>query len=194
MLHGLGRTRAAMWYLERSLAEAGYKVHNIGYSSLDDDMDEIVAVVASELKQRRVARAPKVHFVGHSMGGLVARAYLAKHRLKNLGRVVLMATPNQGSPVIDRINRAGIQIMPIGPAGRSLGSGDGDLPAQLPPPYYEVGVIAGTNDILVPPDHAKLDEGMTDFLELNTGHAWMRYKPEAAKQVVAFLKNGKFDR
>ena len=194
LLHGLARTRTAMWYLERSLENAGYRVHNIGYASLDDDLDAIVADVARQLRQRGVARGPTVHFVAHSMGGIVARAYLADRPLPNLGRVVLMATPNRGSPIIDRIRRAGFSLVPIGPTGRALGGGADDVPALLPDPYYEVGIIAGTNDVLVPPARARLAQGETDYVEIDTGHAWIRYSADAARQVAHFLRDGQFER
>lgn len=194
LLHGLGRTRSAMWFMERSLEQAGYRVHNIGYASMDDDLDAIVADVARQLKQHGVARGPTVHFVAHSMGGIVARAYLASRPLPNLGRVVLMATPNGGSPIIDRMRSAGFSVVPIGPTGRALGSGADDVPALLPDPYYEVGIIAGTNDALVPPDRARLARGETDYVEIDTGHAWIRYSVDAAQQVVSFLRDARFER
>lgn len=195
LLHGLGRTRASMWYLERSLESAGYRVHNIGYASLDEDLDEIVDEVGRELDRLKVRRGPTVHFVAHSLGGLVVRAYLAKRPPpRNLGRVVLLATPNKGSPVIDRMRAAGFSIVPIGPTGRALGSGAEDLPAQLPDPYYDVGVIAGTRDVMVPPANARLDVGETDYVEINTGHMMMRYNREVAEQTVRFLRDGRFKR
>jgi len=193
LLHGLGRTKTAMWYLERRLEEAGYRVHNIGYRSLDEDMGEIVAHVAEKISDAGTLNAPKLHFVAHSLGGLVARAYIAKHRPANLGRVVLLAPPNGGSPVIDRLRAAGISNMPIGPAGRALGAGDDDLPARLPKPDYPVGVIAGSADLLVPADRTRLD-GMADFFVVDTGHAWMRNDSEAADQAIHFLRHGKFKR
>jgi len=199
LLHGLGRTKAAMWYLERRLEEAGYHVHNLGYASLDQDMDEIVEHVGTQMREAGVLfrdpplRAPRVHFVAHSLGGLVVRAYLAKHPMRNLGRVVLLAPPNHGSPVIDQLREAGVSVIPIGPAGRALGAGANDLPARLPAPDYPVGIIAGSADILVPVERARL-EGMTDFLVVDTGHAWMRSSAEAADQTIHFLREGRFQR
>jgi len=193
LLHGLARTKSAMWTLERRLQEAGYRVHNIGYASLDDSMDEIVADVAEQIREARIANGPKVHFVTHSLGGLVARAYLAKHPLPNLGRVVMMAPPNRGSPIIDTLRENGISIVPIGPTGRALGTEAEDLPARLPKPDYPVGIIAGSSDAMVPADRARLD-GMVDFLVVDTGHVWMRHDAGAAAQAIHFLREGRFKR
>lgn len=191
LLHGLGRTKAAMWYLERRLEEAGYHVHNIGYPSLDADIGELATHVRKQLAEARLSRAPRVHFVTHSMGGIVARAYLAEHPMENLGRVVLLAPPNGGSPVIDGLREAGVSVVPIGPAGRALGTAAEDAPAQLPKPDYPVGVIAGSMDLLVPVERARL-AGMADFLVVNTGHAWMRNDSATADQAIHFLRTGRF--
>jgi len=192
LLHGLGRTKAAMWYLERCLEEAGYTVHNIGYPSLDSDIEELAAHVGKQIAAANLSHAPRVHFVTHSLGGIVARAYLAENPLRNLGRVVLLAPPNGGSPIIDSLREAGVSIVPLGPAGRALGAGANDAPAQLPIPEYPVGIIAGSADLLVPVERARL-EGMDDFLVVDVGHAWMRNDSNVADQAIHFLRTGKFE-
>jgi pimeloyl-ACP methyl ester carboxylesterase len=156
-------------------------------------MGAIVEHVDAQLRAAGVAQGPRVHFVAHSLGGLVARAYLAEHRPPNLGRVVLLAPPNRGSPVIDRLRAAGVSVTPIGPTGRALGAGARDLPALLPPPDYPVGILAGSADMLVPVESARL-EGMADFMVLDSGHAWMRNNSEAADQTIHFLREGRFRR
>jgi hypothetical protein len=136
---------------------------------------------------------------------LLIRAYLQEKRVENLGRVVLMGTPNQGTPVVDHFSDSWWMKL-LGPTANALGTDSESFPGSLDTPYYPVGVIAGVSgngyndrflpgadDGLVTVEGTKLD-GMSDFILVKSGHAFMRYKEEVAKQAVYFLKNGKFSR
>ena len=183
LLHGLGRTAFSMIVLEQRLKAVGYRVHNIEYSSLTSDFDTAVEDVAKQARGM-VREGSKVHFVGHSLGGLVIRALLEKQRPKLMGRVVMLGTPNKGSPVIDALREHNATWM----AGLSADK----IGANFPKPDYEVGVIAGEHDPLVPIERARL-EGMKDFLVVQTEHVWLRYDAGTAEQVVHFLQHGSFD-
>ena len=139
------------------------------------------------------------------MGGLLIRAYLAERRVDNLGRVVLMGTPNQGTEVVDQFRDKWWMKM-MGPMANALGSDSNSFPSTLKPPYYPVGVIAGVrergnnehlipgkDDGLVSVESTKL-EGMSDFIVLETSHSGMRYNKSVAKQTVNFLRKGRFIR
>ena len=144
-----------------------------------------------------------MHFVGHSLGGLVIRAYLAERQVQNLGRVVLLGTPNKGTQLVDRYGDKWWFKL-LGPNARALGTGNGSLPDLLPAPDYPVGVIAGTrkgfdNDHILPgPDDGLVTvastrlKGMADFIVLETGHSAMRYSKPVAEQTVRFLRTGQF--
>jgi pimeloyl-ACP methyl ester carboxylesterase len=64
-------------------------------------LDDLGSNLAKELKRLAPRR---VHIVAHSMGGMVARAAL-KHAPQNLGRMVMLGTPNRGSFVPVQIVR-----------------------------------------------------------------------------------------
>ncbi len=203
LIHGLARGNAVMWLLASRLEDAGFHVHRVGYSSLNRSPEQMLEEVQSQIDECCVAHPRRVHFVGHSMGGLLIRAYLEDRSVENLGRVVLIGTPNQGTEVVDRFrDRWWMQM--LGPAALSLGTDDESFPKSLAPPYYPVGVIAGESrldiddeilpgkdDGLVPVEATKL-EGMSDFIVVESGHALMRYDEEVARQTVAFLSDGEF--
>jgi len=144
-----------------------------------------------------------VHFVGHSLGGLMIRAYLEDTKIKNLGRVVLIGTPNKGTTLIDNYQDSWLIDM-VGPMAASLGTDKDSFPNSIADPYYPVGIIAGTSkgndnedilpgedDGIVPLESTKID-GMTDFIKIESGHSMMRYNREVADQTIEFLQNGKF--
>ncbi len=203
LLHGLGRTNSAVWLLAARLENAGFLVERIGYHSLTQSPDEILTEVSRKIDACCAGRRQKIHFVGHSLGGLVIRAYLQEHREEHLGRVVMVGTPNQGTELVDRFRDNWLFPL-LGPTTAALGTDNGSLPSGLSDPYYPVVVIAGVNgsgrndhvlrgrdDGLVPVESTKL-AGMSDFIDVESGHSMMRYDKEVARQVVAFLKHGEF--
>jgi hypothetical protein len=204
LLHGLGRSNTAMWLLARRLENAGFLVERVGYSSLRQSPEEIIAEVSGQIRDCCADHAPRVHFVGHSLGGLVIRAYLQDNPVAHLGRVVLIGTPNQGTPLVDRFQDHCLFEL-LGPTTGSLGTDGESLPHRLTTPHYPVGVIAGVvdrplndsllpgpDDGLVPVESTKL-EGMSDFVVVESGHSALRYDEEVVNQVIAFLRRGKFD-
>ncbi|MDJ0917584.1 MAG: alpha/beta fold hydrolase [Woeseiaceae bacterium] len=209
LLHGLGRSEMAMLLMESELTEAGFDVHSIGYPSTEKSPDALIEIISKEINNCCVAGPETVHFVGHSLGGLLIRAYLGQHKPDSLGRVVLLGTPNKGSELA---NAEAHQSVPnsilemAGPTAMALSTGPTGFPASLPAPYYPVGVVAGTqdtavankwlplpNDGLVSVESARL-EGMSDFITFDVTHWELRSDPGVVEQVVAFLSNEAFDR
>lgn len=203
LLHGLGRGKSAMWLLGERLEKAGYRVERIGYPSLRDDPRKVLAGVRAQIDSCCAQREQPVHFVGHSLGGLLARAYLADKPVRTLGRVVLIGSPSQGTPLVDAY-RDTWWMKIAGPTANALGTGADSFPRSLPAPDYPLGVIAGKrerhleypviegdDDGLVPVEATRV-EGMQDFVVVEAGHAQLRYDERTAELTVAFLKSGKF--
>ena len=206
LLHGLGRSDFAMRPLEAALTRADYRVHNLDYPSLAEEPEELVEGIAEQV-EACCAEAEKLHFVTHSLGGLLARSLLEQHPRANLGRVVMLAPPNNGSAYGDlarqtRLSEAGL----VPPALAALGTDPAGFAQRLPPPSYQVGVIAGTRsrnplDPLLAPGEgdgavsvasAQLP-GMTDFIRVDDTHSSIRRDPAVHAQVIAFLRSGRFD-
>lgn len=208
LLHGLGRSEMAMLLMQSALVEAGFDVHSIGYPSMDEEPEVLLAAVGEEIEDCCGEGAATVHFVGHSLGGLLIRAYLDQTEPDNLGRVVLLGSPNKGSELADVGPDESVPARLLelaGPTAKALSTRPDGFPASLPAPYYPVGVVAGTrdnpianqwlplpNDGLVTVESARLD-GMTDFVAIDASHWELRSEPQVAEQVVAFLLNGSFD-
>lgn len=204
LLHGLGRADRSMRTLAERLGKRGYEVHNLRYPSTSLDPDALVAFLAAEI-ELCCEDTRRLHFVGHSLGGILARAYLAEHRPQQLGRVVLLAPPSQGSEVVDRLGGNALFRLIYGPTGVQLGTSMESLPNRLPPPHYELGVIAATRSInplgsaLIPgKDDGAVAlartpvAGMSDYIALNHTHTFIMQSCETAAQVVHFLRLGRF--
>ena len=205
VLHGLGRSNAAMWSFANRLRESGYYVKRVGYDSLRQTPQHILDQVAKQINACCAHQTNTVNFVGHSLGGLLIRDYLQHYKVDSLGRVVLMGTPNQGTPLADYFQDTWLMKL-AGPTAKQLGTGDKSFPKSLGEPYYPVGVIAGvsestsSNETILPGDddgwvtiESTRLTGMHDFIVVRSGHSMMRYNSEVFHQVVSFLKTGKFD-
>jgi triacylglycerol lipase len=206
LLHGLGRTAQSMRPLQGALERSGYVVANIGYPSRRYAIDALATdAVGRGLAACREHRANRIHFVTHSLGGILVRHYLSSHAVPELGRVVMLAPPNQGSEVVDVFSRVPGFAAITGPAGVQLGTGPTSLPNALGPVSFPVGVIAGTrsvnpvfsvlhrdeNDGTVSVTRARL-AGMTDFVRVRASHTFIMRSKAAIVQVLAFLKTGHF--
>lgn len=201
-MHGLGRTRASMALLAERLEWAGYDVTNVDYDSRAGTLAEHAETLAAEVSAC-CAGAPRVHFVGHSLGGLVIRRYLADTPPESLGRVVLLAPPNQGSEVADWFREQELGHL-LGPSGMGLGTGKTGIPASLPPPEYEVGIIAGNRSLnpigsaLIPgPDDGLVGVENTriedvPLIVVPRSHTFLMNDRFTTEAVIAFLRTGAF--
>jgi pimeloyl-ACP methyl ester carboxylesterase len=206
LLHGLWRTENSMNRMEASLAEAGYRVVNVEYDSTSKSIEALAQEAVPEGLEG-CGDAERIHFVTHSMGGILVRQYLEENDVAQLGRVVMLGPPNQGSEVIDSYaDLPGFEWF-SGPAGLQLGTGEASVPRALGSVHFELGVIAGTRSInpilsqsLPGPDDGKVSvdatrvEGMDDHLEMPVTHVFMMRDKEVIVQVRNYLANGHFRR
>jgi len=207
LLHGLARSEASMLLMQQALEYHGYRVVNETYPSYDAPIADLVAYV-----ERSALRCgdERLHFVTHSLGGILVRAWLAQGHPVNLGRVVMLAPPNHGSEVVDVLQSNeflnDVVTFLNGPATNELGTGDDSVPNTLPAVDFELGVIAGDlpiNPIGAAMIGARSDgtvsvastriAGMADHIVINASHTLIMMNPVAIAEVLEFLRHGAFD-
>ncbi|WP_275836615.1 alpha/beta fold hydrolase [Roseisolibacter sp. H3M3-2] len=211
LVHGLGRGPWSMWPLARAARRHGYAVRNWGYASRRGDAAALAAPRPGELARLADAGAGPVHVVTHSLGGILVRACLARagaaRQRAALGRVVMLAPPNHGSELAERLREGALPRRVLGPAMAALGTGPEAVPRRLGalPAGVEVGVIAGDRAFapllgrwLPAPHDGKVSvasarvDGMADFAVVRRGHTFLMWAPEVRRDVFAFLAGGRF--
>ncbi len=204
LLHGLARTASSMEPMAEALAERGYETTAIDYPSRKHPIEEL-APMAVEAGLEACAEAETVHFVTHSLGGILVRYYAENTGIEKLGRVVMLAPPNQGSEVVDAYRDVpGFRAF-NGPAGLQLGTDENSVPLALGPVEFELGVIAGEDtfnpilsQFLPNPDDGKVSvestkvEGMQDHVVVSRSHPFIMKAPEVIAFTAAFLESGAF--
>lgn len=206
LLHGLARTANAMQKLESRLLTHGYQVANVNYPSRESAIEELAPwAVSRGLNTCKTFESTRIHFVTHSMGGILVRYYLQTNRIETLGHVVMIAPPNQGSEVVDAMAEVPGFAWVNGPAGLQLGTDKNSVPSKLGPVDYSVGIIAGNktfnpllSQLLPNPDDGKVSvastkvDGMADFAVVNASHPFIMNDETVIGHVLEFLKTGSF--
>jgi pimeloyl-ACP methyl ester carboxylesterase len=206
LLHGLNRSWRAMEPLAAALQNAGFSTVNVDYPSQLGKIEELAPVVVTMGAEAcRQTGAETVHFVTHSMGGILLRYQHEQEPIAGIGRVVMLGPPNQGSELVDQTREwPGIGAV-NGPAGAQLGTGPDSIPSRLGPVRFPLGVIAGTATINVLASAMLPDEddgkvtvertqvaGMSDFLVVDDSHRFMLRSRIVLENTITFLRTGRF--
>lgn len=204
LLHGLGRTAASMHFLKTQLEDTGYKVISESYASTDGSIKEHADWLNTLINDCCV-ESEKIHFVTHSLGGIILRLHLKIKQYPNIGRVVMLSPPNKGSQVADFLKDWDLFKFVMGPSGQEIGTSPDSIPNNLGPVEFELGVITGDvsfnpfTSLLIPgPDDGKVSvesakvKGMKDFIVLPHSHTFIMNSREVTDQVIFFLETGNF--
>ncbi len=204
LVHGMLSSPRAMKKIEKELTMNGYHVMNFGYDSREDSIQIVTDVLDHSIKNLIPSGAGTIHFVTHSLGALVVRYYLSKRKIKNLGRFVMIAPPNQGS-VWGKTLVKNIPAMRhiLGISGEELQYSLKYRPVKPPP--CEFGIISGgtgksrglnpfipgDNDATVAVSETMM-EGMKDHIVIPGQHTMLLFQKRVIDNVISFLGTGKF--
>jgi pimeloyl-ACP methyl ester carboxylesterase len=195
-MHGV-----AMEYHRRYLARAGFKTHSYSYPSMRLSLAEN----ADDLAQfARDLAVPYIHWLGHSLGGIVILCALACAPHLPPGRIVLAGTPYRGSRAAEILERQAFGPQMLGRSIREWLA----VPKPVNFGAREIGIIAGSGGIglgrLVAPDLPKPNDGTVaveetgvpgarDNIVLPITHTGMLASRAVARQTEAFLRDGHFE-
>ena len=212
LLHGLARGASSMTSMADALVKADYRIANVGYRSRKQQIEHIAGpTIEQGLNECDLTAGERIHFVTHSLGGILLRYYLSNNERMQvsdrLGHVIMLGPPNQGSEVVDALKGIPGYSWLNGPAGYQLGTDEKSVPLLLPAVDFSLGVIAGSRSIdpissffLPNPDDGKVSvastrvEGMRDHMVMPVTHTFMMNSEKVQEQVVYYLRNGAFDR
>lgn len=196
LVHGLMRTSLSMRPLKSYLEQHGYRVYRYSYPSARYSIQEH-AVYLNQFLDKLLAQNPgvKIHFITHSLGGIIVREALAKRpkkQLKSMGSLVMLAPPNQGS-VLAKLSTKVFPLITssIKPLAE-LSSDKSSYVHRVPIPPIKMGIIAGRFDAKVPPSAARM-QGLPEPVVINTTHTFIMTNPQTKKLVLNFLEKGSFE-
>jgi len=207
LMHGFGDIKLSMSFLENECQKKGYATFNLGYSTAGETISSLSEKLLTDMiKKCRKKGFSKIHFVTHSMGGLIVRYYLQNNELPEGSRIVMLSPPNKGTEVADFLKTNVLYKLFTGDVGQELCT-DSQIIRNLKELNIEIGIIAGNksynpffseiiqgeDDGRISTENTKLEE-MTDFLIVNDSHLTIKHRQEVSEQMVYFLRNGNFKR
>jgi pimeloyl-ACP methyl ester carboxylesterase len=202
LVHGILRSSKCMDAIAASAQQAGFLAFQFDYPSTQIAIPEAAEYLRKTIES--LEGVEEIYIVGHSMGGLVTRAYFAGHHDPRIKRVVMIGTPNQGAELADLLHQFSLVRVASGPGGRQLVTDRDGLIPSLPAPKCEFALIAGArghsagwnpfipgdDDGTVTVESTRL-AGAADFSTVASTHTALLRNPETIEQTLRFLNEGR---
>jgi pimeloyl-ACP methyl ester carboxylesterase len=206
LLHGIFRSKDSFGPMTRALRADGYEAHPINYpstrQSLEDHADQVEALL------NRAEGVSTLSLVTHSMGGIVSRVLLARKRSPwrrriKVNRLVMIATPNQGSEIALRLDNVPAFGAVAGPSLQQLHP---KRASELPLPDVKFGIVAGArgdergfnplltgdDDMTVTVESTKLAGAEDFYLATGAVHTFVMIRPDVVDATLRYLRTGRF--
>ncbi len=180
LIHGYGCSRAAWWWLRRRLEEAGWTVATISLEPIYTSIENYVEPVSQRIDEVLAkTNAQQVILIGHSMGGLVARAYLRRYGAAKVDRLITLGTPHSGSQLAKiGFGRNARQMTPGNPWLLALESVVPRVDTRVIYSPHDNYVMPQSNFVLPGAQHQTID---------GLGHLSMLYSPRVVTSLLAEL-------
>ncbi|MBT3638063.1 MAG: hypothetical protein HN531_14085 [Opitutae bacterium] len=197
LLHGQGRTRLSMVILSKRFRSAGYQTLNFPYNQTTDSLEEISGQLHEFIRKK--VKTSSYHLIGHSLGNVIIRNAFRKEYPAGLGKIVMLAPPNQPAHLAKRLKKNPVYRKFTGDSGQKLS--EEEFYRDLPVPTVPFGVIAGDkgqsltfsepNDAVVTVASTKLN-GMADWILLHHGHTFIMNCKDTFEHCQCFIERGSF--
>lgn len=195
LIHGLIRSSVSMHPLKTYLEKQGYQVYSYSYPSAKYTIEQHGTNLNQFINELLIKNpGVKIDFITHSLGGIIARealSHLSSKQLKNIGCLIMLAPPNQGSDLA----KLSIQMLPLITSSikplAELSSDESAYVHRVPIPKIKIGIIAGRYDAKVPPASTWL-EGQEKPVVINSTHTFIMNNPQTKKLISIFLEKGTF--
>lgn len=198
LLHGMGRGRASLWVLDTRLQHVGYKTLNFHYGAHGYGIEDLAQQLCAFIEEN--VKTSSYHLIAHSLGNLILREAFRIGYPPGLGRIVMLAPPNQPAELARALRDNPIYRWFTGESGQLLASEA--FYAQLPVPDVPFGIIAGNrgqsvtlkepNDGVITVESTKL-EGMADWAVVPQAHTFIMNSRTVAELCIAFIESGHFN-
>jgi pimeloyl-ACP methyl ester carboxylesterase len=191
--------------------QGGYTVFNVSYPTTRGTVADHARTLARIIDH--LEGIDELNFVGHSLGNLVVRHYLADHTQAEAGlapdarikRIVMLGPPNQGAQIAEALGGVGLFHSVAGASASQLAGQWDELESHLATPTCEFGILAGgrsaakgynpflegDNDLVVSVQTTQL-AGAADFAVLPVIHSLMMDDPKVHEYTLRFLERGYF--
>ena len=207
IIHGMAQSKKSMAKLAKYLESCNYAPIVIDYPSTKHGIENIAKnFVINQIEN--LDKTKKVHIIGYSLGGIIARYVVDNYQIDSLGNIILIGSPNKGSEMAKFLENNLLVHKIFGPALKDLRP-NSEFWDKIKDNVHEknVGVIAGdfsmnplssllvfdgSSDGTVSVESAKID-GMKDFLILHHSHYFLMRNNEILSYIENFLQYGIFD-